>query len=270
MGSASATTLSDDRLDARWRALRAAGRAALVPYITAGFPDPAATRAMLDGAAAAGADLIELGVPWSDPIADGPVIQASSHAALAAGMTLPGVLELLRQARPPVPVVLMSYVNPILRYGPARFAADARAAGAAALLVTDLPAGADPATEAALGALPLVRLVAPNSDAARIAVIAARTTAFLYLVARFGVTGAGAAAASLDATLAGIRAATDLPVVVGFGIETPADAARHGTRADGVVVGSALVRRMGAAGAGAGLAFLRELRAALDGARRAA
>jgi tryptophan synthase alpha chain len=262
--------LSDETLRACWHALAARGQAALIPYITAGFPDRAATRAMLDGAGAAGASLVELGVPWSDPVADGPVIQASSHAALAAGMTLPGVLELLAGAAPAVPVVIMSYLNPILRYGPARFAADARAAGAAALLVTDLPAGADPAVESQLGVLPLVRLVAPTTTPARLAAIAAAARGFLYLVARTGVTGAGEAAANMEAQIAAIRAVSDLPVAVGFGIGSAADAARVARVADGVVVGSAVVRRLEQGGAAAALAFVRELREGLDQARRAA
>lgn len=264
--------MSDERLAACWRALRAGRRAALIPYITAGYPDPSACRALLAGAAAAGADIVELGVPWSDPVADGPVIQASSHAALQGGMTLPGVLELLRAARPAIPVVLMSYVNPILRYGAARFAADARAAGAAGLLVTDLPAGADPAAEAALAGagLPLIRLVAPTTRGARLARVVAAASGFIYLVTRLGVTGAGAADGGLAETVAAIRALTPLPVAAGFGISSPADAVRLARLADGVVVGSAVVQRMGAGGAGPALAFVRELRGALDAAGAAA
>ena len=227
---------------------------------------------MLDAAPGAGASIIELGVPWSDPVADGPVIQASSHAALAGGMTLPGVLELLAAARPAAPVVLMSYVNPILRYGAARFAADARAAGASGLLVTDLPAGADAATEAELqsSGLPLVRLVAPTTPPARLAAIARSAAGFVYLVARLGVTGAGRAADSLGDMVASLRALTALPVAVGFGVAEPDDAARLARLADGVVVGSALVRRMGERGGDAGLALLRDLRTALDRERRVA
>lgn len=229
---------------------------------------------MLEQAAGAGADLIELGVPWSDPVADGPVIQASSQAALARGMTLHGVLELLARSRPSVPVVLMSYVNPILRYGAARFAADARAAGAAALLVTDLPAGADPDLEAALGersgGLPLVRLVAPTTTPRRLREIVAAASGFVYLVARLGVTGGGAAADTLAGTVAAIRQATTLPVAIGFGVAGAADAARLARLGDGVVVGSAVVSRLGERGAEGGLALLRELRTAIDAARRAA
>ncbi len=276
MGSGSATTSSDvaGALDARWRDLRARGRVALIPYITAGHPDAAATRAFLQGAAAAGADMVELGVPWSDPVADGPVIQASSHVALAAGMTLPGVLRLLAESKPALPVVLMTYLNPVLRYGPARFAAAAAAAGAAGVLVTDLPAGGDAGVEAALtaGGLPLVRLVAPTTTPARLAGIAAAAGShgFVYLVGRLGVTGSGHLADTLGDSVAALRRATRLPVAVGFGVSDAATAQRVGRLADGVVVGSAVVARLAERGADGALALVRELRAALDAARTAA
>lgn len=227
---------------------------------------------MLEQAAAAGADMIELGLPFSDPVADGPVIQASSHAALAGGMTVAGALALVAEARPPVPVILMSYLNPLLRYGLERFAADAAAAGVAGVLVTDLPAGADAGSEAALrsSGLPLVRLVAPNTAGARLAEVIAAAEGFVYLVTRLGVTGAGQSAASLGETVAAIRRLTPLPVAAGFGIAAPADAARLARLADGVVVGSALVRRLGEGGVAAGVGFVRELRAALDAGVRAA
>jgi tryptophan synthase alpha chain len=269
--------LSDLSLAPAWAALRPHGRAALIPYITAGFPDAEATRAFLAGAAAAGADLIELGVPWSDPVADGPVIQASSHASLAGGTTLASVLDLLAASRPRVPVILFSYLNPLLAFGPERFAERAREAGAAGILVTDLPVGADPGVEARLrsSGLPLVRLVAPTSTPQRLRVIAAASEGFVYLVARLGVTGRGTGAPGHGGTelaerIAAVRAVTTLPVVVGFGISEPADAARVAKLADGVVVGSALVERMRVGGAPAGLAWLRELRNAMDAARRAA
>jgi len=263
--------LSDGRLEARWRAVREDGRAALIPYVTAGHPDRAATRALLGGAAAAGADLVELGVPWSDPVADGPVIQASSHHALAAGMTLRGVLELLAAAPRDTPVVLMSYLNPILRYGARAFAADAASAGAAGLLVTDLAVGADPDTEAALaaGGLPLVRLAAPTTPPARLAAIAAAARGFVYLVGRLGVTGAGDLAESLGARVADLRRVTDLPVAIGFGVDGAARARRVARLADGVVVGTAVVERMERGGVAAALELVRELRAALDDARAA-
>lgn len=265
--------MSDGRLEGRWASLRAHGRSALIPYITAGFPDAAATLAVLGGAEAAGADIVELGVPWSDPVADGPVIQASTHAALRGGMTLPGALELLERSRCAVPVIVFSYLNPILALGPRRFAERSRAAGAAGLLVTDLPAGADPALEADLRGtgLPLVRLVAPTSSDARVKEIAAASEGFVYLIARTGVTGATTdVGAELASRVKAVRAATRLPVAVGFGIRGSEQAARVAALADGVVVGSALVERMRDGGSAAALAWLAELRAALDRGRRAA
>ena len=149
--------MSDGALAARLAGLRAARRTALIPYITAGFPDPAETAAFLRGARAAGADAVELGVPWSDPVADGPTIQASTHAALRGGMTLARSLELLAGSAADAPVVVFTYLNPVLARGAARFAAEAGAAGASGLLVTDLPVGADDAVERDLrsAALPM-------------------------------------------------------------------------------------------------------------------
>ena len=262
----------DDRLAERWKALRAAGRPALVAYVTAGHPAAAETTAFLQGAAGAGVDVVELGIPFSDPVADGPTIQASSHAALAGGMTLPGALDLLARSAAGVPVVIFSYLNPILARGLKRFAAEARAAGAAGLLVTDLPAAADDAREAELGSagLPLVRLVAPNSPPARQRAIARRSRGFLYLVSRLGVTGERASLpATLGPQIAALRAVTDLPIAVGFGISTESQAAEVGRLADGVVIGSAVVARMQRGGAAAALAWLRAVRAALDGSAAA-
>ena len=265
--------MSEGALAGRWAALRAGGRAALIPYVTAGFPDADATRTVLRGAGAAGADIVELGVPWSDPVADGPVIQASTHAALAGGTTLAAVLGLLEEARPQVPVVLFSYLNPILTFGARRFAVAARDAGAAGVLVTDLPVGADAAVEADLrsSGLPLVRLVAPTCTPARVREVAAASEGFVYVIARTGVTGTATAPGDeLPALVAAVRAATRLPVAVGFGIASAAQAARVARLADGVVVGSAIVERMRTGGATAALEWLRELRAALDGARASA
>jgi tryptophan synthase alpha chain len=266
--------LSEPRLAARWAELRRAGRAALIPYLTAGHPDRAATAAFLAGAEAAGADIVELGVPWSDPVADGATIQASSHAALRGGTTLDGVLALLAaHAAAAPPTVLFSYINPILAFGTRRFAAAARGAGAAGLLVVDLPYGADPGIEAELrtSGLPLVRLVAPTTPPDRLRAIAAASEGFVYLVARLGVTGARAdLPPDLADRVAAARAASPLPVAVGFGIADPAQAAAVARLADGVVVGSALVERLDRAGAAQGLAWLAELRRAMDGARSAA
>ena len=268
MGSGSPTTLSDGRLTARWASLRGAGRAGLIPYVTAGFPDFAATRGFLEGAAGAGADIVELGIPWSDPVADGPSIQASSHAALQGGATPQGAFDCLRAAAPGIPVVIFTYLNPVLARGAAAFAADARDAGAAGLLVVDLPAGADPAVEQGLrsSGLPLVRLVAPTTGAARLAEIVRASEGFVYLVARTGVTGAPTrfAGTGTRERVAEIRALTDLPVALGFGIATDAQASEAAELADGVVVGSAIVEQLVRGGAAAALERVRGLRAALD------
>ena len=260
-----------DALAACWAALRAQGRAALIPYVTAGFPDRGATLAYLRGAADAGADIVELGIPWSDPVADGPVIQASTHAALAGGMTLAGALDLLAEARPEIPVVVFSYLNPVLAFGPARFADAARAAGAAGILITDLPAGADPRVEGELRGtgLPLVRLVAPTTIGERLNMVVKASAGFVYLIARMGVTGnktgEPGALGELGTRVNQVRALSTLPVAIGFGVSDARRAAAVARVADGVVVGTALVERMQAGGAAAGLSFTRELRAALDG-----
>jgi tryptophan synthase alpha chain len=254
--------LSDRPIAARWRALRDAGRAALIPYLTAGFPTAAASLEALQRVAAAGADLVEVGVPFSDPLADGPTIQRSSETALAQGMTLAGVLELVRRAALPVPVVLMTYVNPVLAYGAARLLADAAAAGVAGLLLTDVPAGADPALEAAVAASPLdlIRLVAPTTPAERLARAAGGGGGFVYLISRLGVTGARARIPEdLGAQVTRVRRATTLPVAVGFGISTPAQVRETARLADGVVVGSALVEALATGGPAGAERLVREL-----------
>jgi tryptophan synthase alpha chain len=243
MASASATT-SSDVLSERFASLRRDGRRALVCYVTAGHPDRARSLRLLRGIARAGADVIEVGVPFSDPMADGPVIQASSQRAIEGGMTLEGTLALVAEAQVGVPVVLFSYLNPLIAAGPDVLARAARA-GCHGVLVTDLPLGADPSREAWLGEGPLafVRLVAPTTPAARMADIARHGGGFVYLISRLGVTGEQAELPpELPATIARLRAATDMPICVGFGIAKPEQAAAVGALADGVVVGSALVR----------------------------
>jgi len=213
------------------------------------------------------ADIIEVGVPFSDPLADGPVIQRSTCAALAGGLTLAGTFQLLAELALERPVVLFSYLNPIRRYGIERFLADAERLGVAGLLLTDLPAGGDPELEARFAASPidLIRLIAPTTPAERVAATLKEARGFVYVVARLGVTGASAALADdLEATVARVRAATDLPVAVGFGISTADQARRVATMADGVVVGSALVDRLEREGPAGAELFLRGLRAALD------
>jgi len=243
----------------------ARGRKALVCYVTAGHPDPDASVALLRGLPAAGADVIEVGVPFSDPLADGPVIQGSSHVALGHGVTLARTLDLVAEARPDAPTVLFTYLNPLLAGGDAVLAR-AREAGVSGLLVTDLPVGADPAREAWCGAsgLDFVRLVAPTTPAARMAEIGRHGGGFVYLISRLGVTGEREAlAADLPETVARLRGATTLPICVGFGISTPAQAAAAASLADGVVVGSALVRAAGRS-VDEALALVRTLRGALD------
>jgi tryptophan synthase alpha chain len=231
-------------LSERFATLRREGRRALVCYVTAGHPDRERSLRLLRGIARAGADVIEVGVPFSDPMADGPVIQASSQRAIEGGMTLDGTLALVAEANVGVPVVLFSYLNPLIAAGPDVLARAARA-GCHGVLVTDLPLGADPAREAWLGDGPLafVRLVAPTTPAARMADIARHGGGFVYLISRLGVTGEQAELPpELPATIARLRAATDMPICVGFGIARPEQAATVGALADGVVVGSALVR----------------------------
>lgn len=259
--------MSESRLDAAWSRLRSAGRTALIPYLTAGYPSVDASREALR-AAALQADIIEVGVPFSDPLADGPTIQRSTFEALRQGMTLAGALDLIARAELDRPVVVFSYLNPILRYGLDRFLRDAEALDVAGLLLTDLPAGADPTVEDAVHAsrLDLIRLIAPTTRAERLAEAVAGAEGFVYLVARLGVTGASSALApDLPGTIARVRAATPLPVAVGFGISTPAQASAVAELADGVVVGSALVDALGRGGVSAAMAFLRSLREAVDG-----
>ena len=279
MASASATTSPDEsashaspsgstapsRLTARFRALAAEGRKALVCYITAGHPDPVSCVALLRGLADAGADVIEIGVPFSDPMADGPVIQHSSQVALEHGITLSRTLDLVREAALDIPVVLFSYLNPILAGGD-DVLHRARAAGVDGVLATDLPVGADPEREAWFGAsgLDFVRLVAPTTPAPRMEEIGRHGGGFVYLISRLGVTGErDALPDDLPETVQRLRSATSLPICIGFGIATPAHARAAAALADGVVVGSALVRAAGRSGDDA-IALTRSLRAALD------
>jgi tryptophan synthase alpha chain len=264
MASASATT-SPDLLARRFDALRATGRRALVPYITAGHPDPARSLALLQGLAAAGADAIEVGVPFSDPMADGPVIQGSSQRALGHGMTLDRTLELIARAKVDVPIVLFSYLNPLLAGGDdvLQRAADA---GCSGVLVTDLPVGADPEREGWLGEGPLafVRLVAPTTPSDRMREITRHGRGFVYLISRMGVTGMQQSLPpELGDTIRRLRGVTTLPVCVGFGISRPEQARTVSTMADGVVVGSAIVRAAEDSVDDA-LALARAMRAAID------
>jgi tryptophan synthase alpha chain len=261
-----ATTLSESRLEPAWTILRSSGRSALIPYLTAGFPTAATSAAALRAAAEV-SDIIEVGVPFSDPLADGPTIQRSTFEALRQGMTLAGTLELIARAELEVPIVVFSYLNPILRYGLDRFLADAEHLGVAGLILTDLPAGSDASVESAVqrSGLDLIRLIAPTTREDRLALAVQGAQGFVYLVARLGVTGATPSlGADLASSIARVRRATALPLAVGFGISTPVQARTVARMADGVVVGSALVDILGREGVAAARRFLGSLRAALD------
>lgn len=257
----------------RWRQIRHERRAALIPYLPAGFPTPADSLEAIRAVAGGGADILEIGVPFSDPLADGPTIQRATQAALAQGMTLPRVLDLVRTAAVPVPVVLMTYLNPVLAYGLNRLLADAQAAGVAGILVTDLPAGAAAEIETPIlaSALDLIRLVAPTTPEERLTEALRGAGGFVYLISRLGVTGARADAPplpDLTAQVARIRRVSDLPVALGFGLSTPAQAAAAARIADGVVVGSALVDAMERGGVSAAAVLTQALATAVRGARR--
>ncbi|CAH2030413.1 tryptophan synthase subunit alpha [Trichlorobacter ammonificans] len=235
------------RIAAHLTSLRKTGRKALVTFITAGDPDLATTATLLPLLERAGVDIIELGIPFSDPMADGPTIQRASERALAAGTTLSSVLELVQSVRPAVtvPIVLMGYSNPIYHYGWERFAVDAAAAGVDGLLLVDLPPEeADELLPVARSAgLDLIFLLTPTSGPDRIARVARSGSGFLYYVTVTGVTGARQhVSQSLSGELAAVRSAVRLPVMAGFGISTPEQAALVAADADGVVVGSAIVK----------------------------
>lgn len=227
--------------------LKREGRKGLIAYLTAGDPSPAATPELVHALVRGGADLIELGVPFSDPIADGPVIQRAGERALAAGMTLAGVLEIARQVRKTseVPLLLFTYLNPVVRYGLERLAKDARAAGIDGCLLTD--ASVEEAHEyvGAMHAqgLDTVFLAAPTSTERRLKLVAQYSTGFVYLVSRTGVTGERDSLSNAVAPLVNaMRSITDLPLAVGFGISRPEQVAQVAAQADAVVVGSAIVR----------------------------
>lgn len=271
MGSRSVTSLSKKAgaFGEAFVTCREEGRAALIVYITAGHPSPAVTPEVLDMLADAGADIIEIGVPFSDPLADGPTIQRSSYEAIAQGVDLRWTLNTLAdfRSRRSTPVVLFSYLNPIFRYGVDRFLRDAAAAGAQGLLVTDLPTGADRELEATLADSPLdlIRLIAPTTAPGRVREIGENARGFLYYISRTGVTGAREAlAANLAEEVGRIRAAAPLPVAVGFGISTPEQAGYVAGLADGIVVGSALVEALARGGVEEGLRFVAGLRGAVE------
>lgn len=258
------------RIDRRFAALSAENRPALVTFITAGDPDLETSRHILRGLPAAGAHLIELGMPFSDPMADGPAIQASSLRALKAGQTMRKTLDLVsdfRRRDDDTPIVLMGYYNPIYVYPAPRFLDDAKAAGVDGLIVVDLPPEADdelclPAAERGLS---FIRLATPTTDANRLPAVLANTSGFVYYVSITGITGAAAPDVSgVHAQVARIKSATILPVAVGFGIKSGEQAAAIGKGADGVVVGSAIVTTIAGTLGGGGRATGNTVASALD------
>ncbi len=269
----SASELSGaDRIAAAFEAAKAEGRAALMPYMMAGYPDREASLAVAEAYVDSGADLIELGVPFSDPLADGPTIHAAATAALEAGATFSTALEVCRSVSDRVPMVLMAYANMVLAHGgAAEFARLATAAGAAGVIVPDLPLGeAEEVREEFAGAgLALVPLVAPTTPPERRAQICAVAQGFVYVVSTVGTTGERAEIPpALAELVAATKADSAVPVAVGFGIGTAAQAAEVGRIADGVIVGSRLVRAAGEGGsplaaADAVASFLSETRVAL-------
>jgi tryptophan synthase alpha chain len=255
------------RLRAAFDRAAAEKRAALVAYLTFGDPDPRTSIDVVEAVCRAGADVIELGVPFSDPSADGPSIQRAMERALAAGGSLPGALDAvaeLRRRGVTTPVVLFGYYNPVFVMGPEVFAARAAAAGVDAVLTVDLPIDeiAELATPLAAKGVAVVPLIAPTSTPERIARLGSIAAPFVYYITLTGVTGSRTAAPVDPARLAAIRSAAKAPVAVGFGIKTPADAARFSAIADGVVVGTAIVDRV-KQGADAVASFVRDLAKAM-------
>jgi len=241
-----------NRIAARFASLKNGGRGALIPFIEACDPDAATSAALLAGLPEAGADLIEIGVPFSDPMADGPIIQAAGRRALTAGATLRRTLAMVRDFRAgnsETPVILMGYLNPILSYGTEPFARDAAASGVDGLIVVDLP------TEEADLLLPyakangldVIRLVAPTTDDARLPKVLEGSSGFVYYVSITGITGTrSATSAELAANLPRLRRVTDLPIAVGFGVKTPSQAAEVVRLADAAVVASSLIATLAA------------------------
>jgi tryptophan synthase alpha chain len=262
------------RIGTAFQALRRQGQTALIPFITAGDPDLRTTEALIHALVAAGADLIELGVPFSDPMADGPTIQAASERALAGGTTLSGILELVRRVRQHtnVPIILMGYYNPVFRFGPERFAREAASAGIDGVLLVDLPPEERGEIHGFLRAagLDLITLLAPTTPPGRRQELCARGEGFIYYVSMTGVTGAKAVdTATIQGEVEALRRESPVPVAVGFGISTPEEAKAIARFADAVVVGSALVRIVAAHGRSPELishlsAFVRSLKAGLQ------
>jgi len=270
------------RIATRFARLAAEGRGALIPYLQAYDPDGATSLEILRGMPAAGADLVEIGVPFTDPMADGPSIQAAALRGLRAGASVKRVLAMVaafRDGDADTPVILMGYLNPVLAYGPERFCTDAATAGVDGLIVVDLPSEEADwlAGPASANGLDVIRLVAPTTDDQRLPLVLAGSSGFVYYVSIAGITGTRSATAEhLAAAVPRIRAATDLPIAIGFGIRTPAQAAGAVRVAEAAVVGTALVDTLAATLDAAGHAgpdtvrrVLDQVRALADGVRGA-
>lgn len=240
------------RIAAKFAALRAEGRGGLVTFLEAFDPDHATSTAILHGMPGAGADLIEIGMPFTDPMADGPIVQASGLRGLKAGATLAKTLDMVRAFRAQnhdTPIILMGYLNPIDSYGPARFCADAAASGVDGLIVVDLPTEESDllVPHAAEHRIDIIRLIAPTTDDDRLPIVLEGSSGFVYYVSITGITGTRSpTAASLAAAMPRLRRATDLPVAIGFGVRTPEQAAAVVRVADAAVVGSALMETLAA------------------------
>jgi tryptophan synthase alpha chain len=276
--SAAGHAADSGRIARRFAGLKSAQRGGLVTFVTAGDPDADTSLELIKSLPGAGADLIEIGMPFSDPMADGPAIQASSLRALEAGMTLGKTLDLVRAFRAAdaeTPIVLMGYYNPIYQYGVDRFLADFKAAGADGLIVVDLPPEAD--EELCLPAIQVgvnfIRLATPTTDDKRLPAVLRNTSGFVYYVSILGITGTRSAAETeVTEAVQRLKRHTDLPVAVGFGIKTPEQAAAVAAVADAAVVGSAIVSRIAEA-TGNGvvedvLGLVRQLAAGVRGAHR--
>ncbi|MDB5737712.1 MAG: tryptophan synthase subunit alpha [Sphingomonas bacterium] len=263
------------RLAATFARTASEGRAALIAFVTAGDPSPAHTPAILDAIVAGGADVIELGMPFTDPMADGPAIQAANLRALAAGTKTADILAIakgFRARHPDTPLVLMGYANPMLSRGPKWFAENAADAGVDGVICVDVPPEEDAALGPALrsAGIDLVRLATPTTDAARLPAVLAGASGFLYYVSVAGITGLQqAAAGSIEQAVARLKAGTTLPVAVGFGVRRPDQAAAIARVADGVVVGSAIVDALAKAGGDpeAGRVLVAQLAEAVRSAR---
>ena len=268
------------RIAARFAALKAQGRGALIPFVEAWDPDGPTSMALLRGMPAAGADLIEIGIPFTDPMADGPIIQAAARRALLAGVKLRFVLDMVREFRledSDTPIILMGYLNPILSYGVQKFCEDSAKAGVDGFIIVDLPTEESdlmlPHTNA--NGLDFIRLVAPTTDDVRLPLVLNGSSGFVYYISITGITGTrGASSADLAAAIPRVRRATELPIAIGFGVRTTAQAGEASRVADAAVVASALIETMannldaeGKAKPGTVEKILAQVKALADGVR---